>query len=94
MRFNKAAFEHIQHSIKAMDSLRLSVEERLWLRRTCPYFPQDYLEWLSRFRLNSDKEVKLVFRQDEDSEFGDLDIASQFHPFQNYFKRALADNYS
>jgi nicotinate phosphoribosyltransferase len=78
MRFNKAAYEYIKQSIKALDSLRLSVEERLWLRRTCPYFPQDYLEWLSHFKLDSDKEVKLAFKQEENSDFGELDIASAY----------------
>lgn len=77
MKFNKAAYEYIKQSIKALDSLHLSVEERLWLRRTCPYFPADYLEWLSHFKLNSDKEVKVAFKQEEDSEFGELDIASR-----------------
>lgn len=78
MKFNKAAYEYIKQSIKALDSLRLSVEERLWLRRTCPYFPEDYLDWLSHFRLHSDKEVIVAFKQEEDSDFGELDIASAY----------------
>lgn len=77
MKFSKAAYDYIKQSIKALDSLHLSVEERLWLRRTCPYFPEEYLEWLSRFRLNSDKEVKVAFKQEEGSEYGELDIASR-----------------
>lgn len=76
MRFNKAAYDYIKQSIRALDSLRLSVEERLWLRRTCPYFPEGYLEWLSHFRFNSEKEVKVAFKQENGSEFGELDIAS------------------
>lgn len=83
MRFNKVAYEYIKQSIKALDSLRLSVEERLWLRRTCPYFPQDYLEWLSHFSLDSDREVKLAFKQEENGDYGELDIASAYSMFRH-----------
>lgn len=76
MAFNTAAFEYIKESIKVLDSLRLSVEERLWLRKTCPWFGESYLEWLSHFKLDSDKEVRLDFRQIDNSDFGELDIAS------------------
>jgi hypothetical protein len=77
MRFNRAAFKHIQDAIRDMDNMRLSNEEKLWLGRTCPYFPKEYLDWLMDFALDSEKEVRLLFQQDEDSDFGELDIASQ-----------------
>jgi nicotinate phosphoribosyltransferase len=76
MRFNSEAFEYIKKAIKDMDQMRLTPEEKKWLRRTCPYFPADYLDWLLDFQLDSDKQVRIIFNKDDDSEFGELDIAS------------------
>ena len=76
MKFNEAAYEYIKKAIKDMDNMRLTLEEKKWLRRTCPYFPPDYLDWLLDFKLDSEKQVRIIFNKDEDSEFGELDIAS------------------
>ena len=76
MRFNQKAFDYIQQAIKAMDDMQLTPEEKGWLKMTCPYFPKDYLEYLSTFKLDSAKQVRLDWRRDPDSEFGELDIES------------------
>lgn len=80
MRFNEQAFQHIQEQIKQMDDMRLTEEERQWLQKTCPYFSEGYLKWLTEFRLDSAKEVKIAFKKDESSEFGELDIESALSP--------------
>lgn len=76
MRFNQKAFDYIQQAIKSMDDMQLTPEEKGWLKMTCPYFPKDYLEYLSTFKLDSAKQVRLDWRRDPDSEFGELDIES------------------
>lgn len=83
MRFNAAAYEYVRKAIKDMDDVRLTQEEKKWLRRTCPYFPNDYLDWLLDFKLDSDKQVRILFEKDPDSDFGDLDIASKDWRYRN-----------
>lgn len=58
--------------------MQLTNEERLWLRKTCPYFPKEYLDWLMDFKLDSEKQVKLVFIEDDEGGYGDLDVTSTF----------------
>lgn len=78
MRFNDAAFDFIQTSIRALDDVRLSQEEKTWLRKTCPYFPADYLDWLAELRLDSRNEVHLkLVKEAEGDEYGHLEIDSQ-----------------
>lgn len=84
MRFNQAAFDYIVGEVKDMDNIRLSPEEKEWLKRTCPYFEQEYLDWLSEFRLDSQKQVKLDFHKEE-SEFGSIDLTSTHRYFAEIY---------
>jgi hypothetical protein len=39
-------------SLSGFRDLRLTLEEKNWLANTCPYFSNDYLEYLSEFQFN------------------------------------------
>lgn len=62
-----------------LETLRLQPEERAFLERRCPYFPESYLDYLSNFRLRPDDQVKVEFvpngEKDADgTEWGGFDL--------------------
>lgn len=54
----------------------LTQEERDWLRKTCPYFSEEYLEYLSNYRFDpSQVHIKFIVERTEgDEEYGNIDI--------------------
>lgn len=58
------------------DRLVLTQEERDWLRKTCPYFSEEYLEYLSNYRFDpSQVHIKFIVERTEgDEEYGNIDI--------------------
>jgi nicotinate phosphoribosyltransferase len=59
----------------------LSDDEYTFLKNTCPYLNDQYLRFLSKFRLQPSKQLKLVFNPDEDtgadSDIGDFRIHTE-----------------
>lgn len=58
------------------DRLTLTQEERDWLKKTCPYFSDEYLEYLSNYRFDT-SQVHIKFtveRTEGDEEYGHIDI--------------------
>lgn len=72
-----------------LESIRLTEEEKEWLKRNCPYLQPHYLDYLSRFSFQPSSQVKLTFESEnakdeksqsipleakEDQEWGQLHI--------------------
>lgn len=54
--------------------LQVTEEELQWLRQTCPYFAQDYLDYLRDLRYKPEQ-VKVTFNpQPENLDYGRLEI--------------------
>lgn len=45
----------LRNEIKKMEQLRLTPEEKMFLRKNCPYLPPTYLDFLQGFRFDSDE---------------------------------------
>lgn len=73
MRLNEAAFAWLQEQVAKLQNVTLSMREQSFLRKHCPYFTEEYLDYLKNFRLQPEKQVKLDFRNVKDG-YGDLDI--------------------
>jgi nicotinate phosphoribosyltransferase len=50
--FPRTFVDLLHRSIQRFRDLRLTLEEKNWLANTCPYFSNDYLEYLSEFQFN------------------------------------------
>jgi nicotinate phosphoribosyltransferase len=48
----------------ALEKLRVTEEELVWLRSHCPYLPDKYLDYLKSFRLYPEKQVTLEWNED------------------------------
>ena len=67
MRLSRAAYHWIDAQIEKLGNLALSSDEHDFLRRTCPYFSETYLQFLSSFRLRPSEHVKITFSPLEDT---------------------------
>ncbi|KIV95383.1 nicotinate phosphoribosyltransferase [Exophiala mesophila] len=73
MRLNKTAFNWLKTQIEKLGNIRLTQQELEFLRSSCPFLRDDYLNYLQFFRLRPAEQIKLTF-QPVDEEFGDLDV--------------------
>ncbi len=61
-------------SLKDFDELALTEEERKWLPKGCPYFTQDYIDYLAQYRFKP-HQVKVTFHEKSgDSNLGRVGI--------------------
>lgn len=61
MRLSRGAYHWLEAQIEKLGNIALSTEELNYLKTTCPYFTNAYLQFLSAFRLQPSKEVKVTF---------------------------------
>lgn len=61
MHFDRRAFAWLQNQVGLLGKLAVHAEEIAYLKHTCPFFAQDYLDFLQSFRLFPDRHVKLRF---------------------------------
>lgn len=73
MRLNKEAFTWLQEQTAKLANITLAQHELEYLRRHCPYFNTEYLNYLESFRLRPAEQVSLKFIPVDDT-FGELDI--------------------
>ncbi|KAF2641688.1 nicotinate phosphoribosyltransferase [Massarina eburnea CBS 473.64] len=77
-KLNRAAFQWLQAQL---EHLSLSDDEFQFLKSTCPYLNDEYMTFLSKFRLHPSKQLKLIFSPTEDtgaaSDFGDFRIHTE-----------------
>lgn len=78
-RLSRKAYQWLQEQIRKLGNISLLDEEYRFLKENCPYFSEEYLEFLRNFRLNPRDQVVVSFvpvGKDEgaDSDVGDIDI--------------------
>ncbi|KAF7789094.1 hypothetical protein EIP86_000027 [Pleurotus ostreatoroseus] len=72
--FTRECFDLFVESIKHFDELSLTEEERKWLPKGCPYFSQDYIDYLARYRFRPEQ-VKVIFNEKpDDRNLGRIEI--------------------
>ena len=78
MKFNRGAYRWLQEQIDKLGNISVTEEELEWLRKTCPYLTEDYLDYLKGLRLRPAEQVGITFtptgQSDTDSGPGDLTI--------------------
>ncbi|THV02788.1 nicotinate phosphoribosyltransferase [Dendrothele bispora CBS 962.96] len=55
MPFTRECFQFFKESINDFPRVYLTPDERVWLSQTCPYFNQEYLDYLESYRFNPDQ---------------------------------------
>jgi len=82
-QINSKHFEILAVAITALtlvlelQNIQVSLEELLYLQDTCTYFNENYLRFLSTFRLQPSKEVKITWTPIEDT--GSADDLGDIH---------------
>ncbi|RMZ91050.1 hypothetical protein DV736_g1719, partial [Chaetothyriales sp. CBS 134916] len=73
LKLNQAAFQWLRKQVAKLADLTLTPRELRFLRKNCPYLPEEYLVYLQSFHLRPADQVILSFRQ-TDGDFGDIHI--------------------
>ncbi|KAI0709863.1 nicotinate phosphoribosyltransferase [Earliella scabrosa] len=55
VHFTRECYNHFKRSAAQFDRLSLSLDERAWLERTCPYFKPPYLDYLEAYRFKPEQ---------------------------------------
>src|ERR1700761_3821233 len=74
MRLNREAFDWLEEQVHKLGNITLEQQELQFLRKHCPYLSADYLDYLQRFQLRPEEQVRLKFNQVDESPYGDLEI--------------------
>lgn len=74
-RFNEEFLRKLLHYVDGMDRLSLSITEKEWLKKTCPYLKPAYLEYLVNYRYDP-SQVKMKLTADGNL---DLTVAGPWH---------------
>ncbi|KAJ7494570.1 nicotinate phosphoribosyltransferase [Mycena galericulata] len=73
--FTKEAFNVFQETVNHFGDLKLTDAEHVWLRKTCPYFTEEYLSHLRAFRFKPMEQVRIKFLPTSaDEETGIIEI--------------------
>ncbi|KAF2109605.1 nicotinate phosphoribosyltransferase [Lophiotrema nucula] len=80
-KLSRAAFRWLEAQVEKLENVSLSADELKFLENTCAYLSPQYLSFLSKFRLQPSKQLKLVFSPIEDSgrdsDLGDFAIHTE-----------------
>ncbi|KAK7454533.1 nicotinate phosphoribosyltransferase [Stygiomarasmius scandens] len=69
MPFTRECFQFFKESINDFSRLHLTPDERKWLSEACPFFTQEYLDYLQDYRFNPDQvHVKFIPLNSDDYE--------------------------
>jgi nicotinate phosphoribosyltransferase len=67
--------------VPELETISVSLDELLFLKKTCTYLNEEYLRFLSSFRLQPSKQLKLIFTPTEDTgkdtDLGDFRIHTE-----------------
>ncbi|KAF2264355.1 nicotinate phosphoribosyltransferase [Lojkania enalia] len=66
-KLTRGAFRWLQAQVDKLENISLSADELRFLEKTCAYLNAQYLRFLSTFRLQPKKQLKLIFTPIEDS---------------------------
>jgi len=78
MILNKEAITWLKEQVSELGQLRFSSEEIDYLKKTLPYFPNEYLQDLSNFKLHPSTQVSYVNDVDNLQDFG-LHVAGTWY---------------
>ncbi|USW48757.1 Putative nicotinate phosphoribosyltransferase family [Septoria linicola] len=67
MRLTREAYNWLRSQIDKLEKIRVTEDESAWLRKTCPYFTSEYLDFLQSFTLQPKEQVKTSFTPTDDS---------------------------
>ena len=80
-KFSRSAFDWLQLQIDRLDQIKLSSDEESWLRKTCRYLPEAYLQYLKGFKLQPHKHIKLTFNPqvntNGETDVGDINLHTE-----------------
>ncbi|KAF2034363.1 nicotinate phosphoribosyltransferase [Setomelanomma holmii] len=76
-KLNRAAFHWLQAQVAKLENIQVTEDELAFLRKSCTYLNAQYLHFLSTFRLQPLKQLRLVFKATEDT--GSDDDVGDFH---------------
>ncbi|KAL0475246.1 Quinolinate phosphoribosyl transferase [Neurospora intermedia] len=71
-KLSREAFVWLEEQVMKLGNISLSPEELQFLKTHCPYLTEEYLDYLSEFRLRPREQVAVSFRPDGDSDLGDI----------------------
>ncbi|KAF1841465.1 nicotinate phosphoribosyltransferase [Cucurbitaria berberidis CBS 394.84] len=66
-KLNRAAFRWLQAQVDKLENIQVSADELKFLKNTCPYLNDQYLHFLSTFRLKPSKQIRLSFKPTNDT---------------------------
>ncbi|KAF1913864.1 Quinolinate phosphoribosyl transferase [Ampelomyces quisqualis] len=80
-KLNRAAFNWLQAQVEKLENIRVTQDELSFLEKKCPYLNAQYLHFLSTFRLQPSKQLKLLFNPIDDTgsdhDLGDFRIHTE-----------------
>ena len=81
MKLTRQAFNWLQEQIDKLANVTVTKEEVEWLKKSCPYFSQEYLHFLQGFHLRPSEHIKLSFtptsNASDDSAPGDVSVETR-----------------
>ncbi|CAI7663638.1 unnamed protein product [Penicillium palitans] len=67
MKLQRGAYKWLLEQMDKLAVIRVTPEEREWLRQKCPYLNDEYLNFLETFHLRPSEQIKIKFVPDEDT---------------------------
>jgi nicotinate phosphoribosyltransferase len=78
MKFTRSGFSWLERQVDRLGNIVLSPEELEFLKKSCVYLSEEYLNFLSTFRLYPSKQIHLSFHPTNDTgsedDVGDIDL--------------------
>lgn len=80
-KLTRAAFRWLSAQVDKLGSISVTSDELRFLKTTCTYLTDQYLEFLSKFKLQPSKQLKLIFNPTsdtgQDSDVGEFSIHTE-----------------
>ncbi|KAJ5558042.1 Nicotinate phosphoribosyltransferase [Penicillium sp. DV-2018c] len=67
MKLRRGAYKWLLEQMELLAAIRVTDEEREFLRQKCPYLPEGYLAFLETFRLKPAEQIKIKFIPENDT---------------------------
>ncbi|KAJ5782101.1 Nicotinate phosphoribosyltransferase-related protein [Penicillium paradoxum] len=67
MKLRRGAYKWLLEQMTRLSVIRVTAEEREWLRQNCPYLNEAYLAYLETFQLKPTEQIKIKFTPEQDT---------------------------
>ncbi|KAF4765523.1 hypothetical protein N7455_004130 [Penicillium solitum] len=67
MKLRRGAYKWLLEQMDKLAVIRVTAEEREWLRQKCPYLNDEYLTFLETFHLRPSEQIKIKFVPEQDT---------------------------